>query len=88
MQTARTPFSFPFDILRQKKMVNLQINKLGHYNNKLIFFKVQQPLSKYLQQYLKVPLQNRTHFLFTLSILGICVFHNKHFKKKNQCTNG
>lgn len=79
MQTARTPFSFSFDILRQKKMVNLQINKLGHYNNKLIFFKVQQPLSKYLQQYLKVPLQNRTHFLFTLSILGICVFHNKHF---------
>lgn len=86
MQTARTPFSFPFFwYSKTKEMVNLQINKLGHYNNKLIFFKVQQPLSKYLQQYLKVPLQNRTHFLFTLSILGICVFHNKHFKKKNQC---
>lgn len=66
-----------FDILKQK-IVNLQINKLGHYNNKLFFtFKVQQLLTKYLQQYLRVPLQ-KIHFLFTLSILGICVFHDKH----------
>lgn len=65
-------------------MVNLQINKLGHYNNKLIFFKVQQPLSKYLQQYLKVPLQNRTHFLFTLSILGMCLSQQAFFKEKKK----
>lgn len=64
-------------------MVNLQINKLGHYNNKLIFFKVQQPLSKYLQQYLKVPLQNRTHFLFTLSILGYLCLSQAFLKEKS-----
>lgn len=35
MQTARTPFWYS---KTNKKNVNLQINKLGHYNNKLGFF--------------------------------------------------
>lgn len=34
MQTPRTPFWYS----KTTKIVNLQINKLGHYNNKLGFF--------------------------------------------------
>lgn len=64
-------------------MVNLQINKLGHYNNKLIFFKVQQPLSKYLQQYLKVPLQNNAFFFHITHTGYLCLSQQAFLKEKS-----
>lgn len=82
MQTARTPFSFPFDILRQKKMVHLQINKLGHYNNKLIFFKVQQPLSQVFTTILESSSTKQNTFSFHIKHPGYLCLSQQAFEKE------
>lgn len=82
MQTARTPFSFLFDILRQKKMVHLQINKLGHYNNKLIFFKVQQPLSQVFTTILESSSTKQNTFSFHIKHPGYLCLSQQAFEKE------